>query len=90
MIRVESDIQEIKGDLKEVKTAVGSMLREMAVNNHILAEHERRSTNLETRMEPIEDSYKFTNRIVTVFLSGGGIVSLIAVIDLAWRIFSKH
>jgi len=49
-------LKEIKADVKEVKIQVLELVRQGAVANTTLIEHERRSTNLETRVKPIEDT----------------------------------
>lgn len=60
---MEDLLKEIRTDLKEVKAEVLELVKQGAIHNQILYEHERRSTNLETRIIPIEDSHKFMRKL---------------------------
>lgn len=47
-------MEQIKEDLKEIKVELKELVKHQAVMNQTLIEHERRSTNLETRIIPLE------------------------------------
>lgn len=42
---------------------------QLALNTSVLTEHHRRSTNLERRMEPIEDHTKFMKKLIKLVAS---------------------
>ncbi len=75
-------MEELRQDVKEIKTQVLELVKQGAVHNHLLAEHAAYSKALQveqekivTRILPVEDSYKFYNRIagiVAVVVAGGG------------------
>lgn len=76
-------LKEIKDDVKEVKSHLIDLVKLAAVHNQILAEHEKRSTSLETRIVPLEDTHKFTHRLYS-FIIGLGAVSgaLLAIVKV--------
>ena len=41
---------------------------QLALNTSVLDEHHRRSTNLETRIEPIEDHVKFLRKLLKLII----------------------
>ncbi len=69
---MEAQINRLLGDTKEIKDQLSELIKQGAVHNHILAEHEKRSTQLETRMTPIEDDLKFRLKAYSLLLGGGG------------------
>lgn len=52
-------LQEVRLDVKEIKGQVVELVKQGAINTVVLQEHERRSTNLESRLKPIERIYFF-------------------------------
>lgn len=72
---------ELKQDVKEIKGFVLDLVKQGAVHNQILQEHEKRSTQLETRLTPIESDYAFRHRLFSITISIAGIAgSVLAVI----------
>lgn len=59
---------------KEVIDRLGKIEQNMVINNQILAEHHRRSTNLEERVKPLEDSHIFFNKFAKIM---AGIFSIV-------------
>lgn len=77
---MQKDIDEIKSDVKEIKNQVIELVAETRVHNHILNEHHKRSTNLENRLEPVEDHVKFINKSIKVFgtiCAASGLITII-------------
>ena len=64
-------LKEMRADIKEIKQDVKTLTVGQGVDHEILKEHERRSTNLEARVKPLEDGYK----IVVAFL---GLITILA------------
>lgn len=74
-------MDELKQDVKEIKTLVIELVKQGAVHNQILGEHEKRSTQLETRLTPIEADYAFRHKLFSVVISIAGVAgSLLAII----------
>lgn len=72
----ERMLQEIHNDVKEMRGQLVELIKQGAVNTQVLIEHERRSTNLEQRLEPIEkDAYLM--RKVAVLLSSSSFLALV-------------
>jgi hypothetical protein len=69
---------ELKEDLKSINTELRGMNEKMAVHNHILNEHHKRSTLLEERMVPLEDDLKFRGKAWTIFMGSSGLLAVIA------------
>lgn len=53
-------------DVKDIKSDVKELLKQSAVHNQILSEHERRSTQLEERFTPVEHTYVFGAKAAVV------------------------
>lgn len=74
-------MDELKQDVKEIKVFVIELVKQGAIHNTILAEHEKRSTQLETRLTPIEADYTFRKKTYQVILSllgvSGAIMALL-------------
>lgn len=68
-------LAEIKNDVKEVKSLVIDLVKQGAIHNQILDQHEKRSTQLETRLAPIEADYSFRHRLFSVCLSALTLIS---------------
>ncbi len=59
---------------------------QLAINTQVLTEHHKRSTNLEERLEPIEDHVKFLwklGKIAVVVISSTG--TLIGILSLFFK-----
>lgn len=81
---MDDHLAEIKADVKEIKGLVIQLVAQGAVHNEILSTHEKRSTNLEDRFEPIEKDYIFKSRLFTSILSTLGVVATLATIYKAF------
>lgn len=68
------DFTKLSNDLAEIKSALLELIKQGAVHNQILAEHEKRSTSLEDRFGPIEDDFKFYRKLLVV---GGGVIGVL-------------
>lgn len=64
-------MDDIKKDLKEIKVTLVELVKEGAVHNHLLREHERRSLALEAKISPIE---KHVSWMETVLKFGGAVL----------------
>jgi hypothetical protein len=78
----------MQDDIKEIKQDVKELVKQGAVHNQLLLEHERRSIALETaqkeleaKIEPIQ---KHVN-LVSILLKGLGAISIGAVIQIIIR-----
>jgi len=73
-------------DVKEIKSHVIELVKQGAVQQSVLIEHERRSTNLEERFKPIESVYIFgAKSAAMVILVGAVIGSVKAIMSLIGR-----
>lgn len=70
-------MEELKADIKEIKVFVIELVKQGAIHNTVLAEHEKRSTSLETRIVPIEADLSFRHKMWTTIVS---ILSVIGVL----------
>lgn len=70
-------VREIRQDVKEIKSGMVELIKQGAIHNMILKEHERRSTNLESRILPIEDEKKFRSKAFTAILGLGGLMGVL-------------
>lgn len=68
-------MDDVKRDVKEIKEHVVELVKQGAVHNHLLKEHERRSLALEARLGPVEKHVDWVEK----YLKFGGAV-LIGVI----------
>lgn len=73
-------MDELKQDVKDIKVLVIELVKQGAVHNQILGEHEKRSTSLETRLLPIEADYSFRHKLFSVVLAVAGFVSTVIAI----------
>ena len=68
--------------MSEFKTKVVESLARIEVrldhNTTILDEHHKRSTQLEERIKPLEDSQIFFNKLSKVIMGAGGAVAALA------------
>lgn len=71
-------MEELKVDIKEIKVFVIELVKQGAIHNTILAEHEKRSTSLETRIVPIEADLSFRHKLWTSIVSISGVLASIA------------
>jgi hypothetical protein len=70
--------QELKEELRAISGQLGTLNEKMAVHNHILNEHHKRSTLLEERILPLEDDFKFRGKAWTIFMGSSGLLAIIA------------
>lgn len=80
-------MDEIKQDVKEIKTAVGALVTQGAIHNHLLREHEARSLALaqglkvqEARVTPLEDDFKFRQKLYVLIMGGSGLLAVAALV----------
>lgn len=84
------DLKLLASDISEIKSLTVELVKQGAVHNQILAEHEKRSTSLEARLGPIEDDHVFYRKLVVL---GGGLLGLLTFVLEALRMiegFGKH
>lgn len=81
MEQVKESLSEIKADIKEVKGHVIELIAQGAVHNKILSEHERRSLQLESRMEPIEKWYTFAVKLGAITTA---VITTLGVLATVW------
>ena len=76
-----SDLElKLSADLKEVKLQLIELIKICSAMSEIVKEHERRSTNLEARIVPIEGSYVFAMKLMSAIITLGAIATSIMVI----------
>lgn len=73
---MSEDFKAMHADIKEIKTHTIELLKQVAVNTTVLIEHERRSTQLENRVDPLEKDYTFRHRLFTLVLGSGGVLAI--------------
>ncbi len=73
----EDLLSQIHADIKDIKAQTLDLVKQGAVANQILLEHEKRSTQLESRVDPLEKDYFFRHRLFTLILGGGGLIGLL-------------
>lgn len=78
---------EVKHDIREIRSDVKELVKQGAVHNVLLREHERRSTLLEERFAPLEKDFVFRHRLFTVIFGSGGVIVLFEICRL---LFAKH
>ncbi len=74
------------GFKKEVLTKLSAIDTQLALNNQILGEHHKRSTQLEARVAPLEHAHIFTNKLLKMLLS---LTALIAALASAYHYIFK-
>jgi hypothetical protein len=70
-------LRDVSRDLKETRQLLTELLKQSAIHNEILAQHERRSTNLEDRFKPVEETYVFLSKFAGVLVGLCGISSAV-------------
>lgn len=76
-------MDELRQDVKEIKTFVIDLVKQGAIHNQILQEHEKRSTQLEIRLTPLENDYAFRHKLFAVTMALAGVSgSIFAVIKM--------
>lgn len=65
-------MDELRQDVKEIKTFVIDLVKQGAIHNEILSQHEKRSTQLETRLTPLESDYVFRHKLFSVAIAVAG------------------
>lgn len=73
---MEELVREMSRDIKEVRNQLIELVKNQAVMNQCLIEHERRSTNLEIRVDPLEKDYSFRTKLFSIFVGCGGLAVL--------------
>ena len=63
---------------KEVITSLARIDAQLGVNTQVLTEHHKRSTQLEERVKPLEDSAIFFNKLAKAILAIAGIAGALA------------
>lgn len=70
-------------DIKEIKEHVIELVKQGAIHNQVLIEHERRSTNLETRIKPLESDHIFVAKACKGVIILGGLIGVLkAILEL--------
>jgi hypothetical protein len=77
LVLIQSRVDEMHSDIKEVKGILTELVKQGAVHNHVLTEHERRSTNLETRIIPIEKAYHRGLGMVALLVFAASLLSVL-------------
>lgn len=86
---VLEQIREIRDMQRRYEATLTELVKQMAVNNHILNEHHKRSTMLEEQLKPIQDDFKFRYQITKLMFGTAGVVSIIGVIIGIFTAISK-
>lgn len=67
-------------ELKELKALVLELVKQGAVHNKILSDHEQRSTQLEGRVVPLENDLVFRHKLYTLIMGSSGLLAIISII----------
>ncbi len=78
----ESILHEVRADVKE-------LVKQGAVHNELLRQHEQRSTQLENRMIPLEGDYTFRRKAASMLTYLIGTLGSLAAIIETVRYFFK-
>lgn len=73
-------VVELISDVKEIKAGQIELIKQGAIHNQILDKHERRSTNLEDRFKPVEDTYKFLVKLTAAIAILGAVAKIYSVL----------
>lgn len=68
-------MDEIRNDVKEMKRMLVELVKQGAIHNEVLTQHEKRSTQLEERFKPIEQSWVFISKMSAVVMTGGAMAT---------------
>ena len=74
-------MQDIKADLKAIKLLCNDIGTKQAVHTEVLNRHERRSTNLEGRMLPIEKHVAMFSGVGKALIIAASIAGLILAVS---------
>ena len=77
---MSKEIEAMHTDIREIKSHTIELLKQVAINTTVLIEHERRSTQLEGRVDPLEKDYVFRHKLSTLVLGSGGILAIAAAV----------
>jgi hypothetical protein len=70
----------LHADVKEIKSFVIELVKQGAIHNQTLIEHERRSTNLEERFKPLETDHSFIIKLAKGIILLGAVFTALKVI----------
>jgi Mg2+ and Co2+ transporter CorA len=78
-------LKDLKDEVKELRDAIMKLSQNVAVNNHILAEHHKRSMTLEEALKPVQAHVALVNAIAKIGIGSGGLVALVASAIKIWE-----
>ena len=81
---MEAKVSAIAADVRELKDLQLAQMRSDAVDHHILLEHERRSTQLEGRMLPLERTAEFNSKVWSITMGSSGFLAVAAILVSVW------
>lgn len=70
-------IDEVLARLKDVQIEVRELTKQGAIHNQILKEHEKRSTQLEHRVDPLERDREFRAKLYSTILGLGALAAAV-------------
>lgn len=70
--------QTLIGKVEKIETNQTKQIEQTAVLTHIIHEHERRSTQLETRVLPLEDDLKFRQKLYVLVMGSSGLIAIVS------------
>lgn len=69
--------------VKDMQTDIRELVKQGAIHNQTLIEHERRSTNLESRITPLESDKLFQHKLYSSILGLGALsTALVSIVKL--------
>ncbi len=68
---------EVRQDVKEAKDTITAVRVQQGIDHFILDEHQKRSTQLESRIAPIEQDMQFARRLVAGTVALGGLYEIV-------------
>lgn len=63
--------------VKDISVDIRDLVKQGAIHNEVLKEHEKRSTQLEHRVDPLEKDKEFRNKLYSTVLGMGALAASI-------------
>lgn len=78
--QILEQFHEIRDSLRRQDETLKELVKQGAVNTHIINEHHKRSNMLEEALKPIQDDFKFRSKFTKLVFGTAGAISLIGII----------
>lgn len=78
--------RDVLDKLDRIESKITEQAINLAINNKVLDEHHKRSTHLEERVKPLEQSHVFTSKLLKAAM---GLIALVAACASAYHYIFK-